>query len=201
VQHFSDHGGLMAKNDHREAFDKILSSTLSRVLELLKFAEAKNAALLTFASAWMVATINLLSTDRALPEGLPTALKVAFILFILAALVAMWSFLPKLKVDVFHRDPLQHKNLLYFGDIATFDTGVYRTRVRERYMPCDGPPTAESYLDDLAIQVAVNSKIVSRKFAIFNIGAGLIAMAILMMAIPFIRIGVNLIFVRSGAAG
>jgi hypothetical protein len=113
----------------------------------------------------------------------------------------MWSFLPKLKLDVFHRDPLQQKNLLYFGDIATFDTSAYRTRARERYMPCEGPAIPEHYLDDLAIQVAVNSKIVRRKFVIFDLGAGLIIVAILTVAIPFIRFGVHWILVTFGAAG
>lgn len=191
----------MAKNDHRDAFEKILSSTLSRVLDLLKFAEAKNAALLTFSSAWIIATINLLSTDRTIPDSLATALKIALILFILAALVAMWSFLPKLKLDLFHRDPLQPKNLLYFGDIATFDATAYRKRVLERYMSADGPPTTENYLDDLMIQVAVNSKIAKRKFVIFNIGAGLIVMALITIAIPFLGVGIHWILVRLGVAG
>ena len=40
----------MATNEQMEALDDALSSTLSRTIDFLKFAETKNAALLTFAS-------------------------------------------------------------------------------------------------------------------------------------------------------
>jgi hypothetical protein len=193
--------GLMAKTDNRDAFEKILSSTLSRVLDLLKFAEAKNAALLTFSSAWVIATINLFAGDRTLPYGLATALGIALILFILAALIAVWSFLPKLELDFFHRDPLRAKNLLYFGDIAMFDAIAFRTRVRERYISADGSPATENYLDDLAIQVAVNSKIVKGKFVVFNIGAGLVVIALIAIAIPFLGVGVHWVLARLGVMG
>lgn len=42
----------MVKNDQQEAFEKILTSNLMRAIDFVKFAEAKNAALLTFNSAW-----------------------------------------------------------------------------------------------------------------------------------------------------
>ncbi|MDR9820597.1 adenylate/guanylate cyclase domain-containing protein [Rhizobium hidalgonense] len=47
------------KNDQQEAFERVLVTSLARVLDFLKFAEAKNAALLTFASAWIIGSINL----------------------------------------------------------------------------------------------------------------------------------------------
>jgi hypothetical protein len=43
--------GIQMK-EGREAFGDMLSAALARVVDFLKFAEAKNAALLTFASAW-----------------------------------------------------------------------------------------------------------------------------------------------------
>ena len=60
-------GGIMAKNDQQEAFEKLLSSVLGRVVDFLRFAEAKNAALLTFSSAWILASTTLL-TGSALNE-------------------------------------------------------------------------------------------------------------------------------------
>jgi hypothetical protein len=36
-----------------EAFEKILASDLQRAIDFLKYADAKNGALLTFASAWL----------------------------------------------------------------------------------------------------------------------------------------------------
>ncbi len=112
-----------------EVYEKVLSSTLARVIDFVKFAEAKNAALLTFASAWTLAIINLLSWDHPFPERIRPALEVALPLFVAAALVAIWSFLPKRKLEIFHRDPDQAKNFLYFGHIASFDVAAFRERV------------------------------------------------------------------------
>ena len=95
----------MTANQQRNALEKILSSSLSRVIDFLKFAETKNTAMLTFASAWMVLIINLVAGDRALLDGMKTALPVALALFGAAALVAIWSFLPKRKPENFNRDP------------------------------------------------------------------------------------------------
>jgi hypothetical protein len=99
-----------------------------------------------------------------------TAFAIALPFFSASALIAIWSFLPRRKLPKFHRDPNQSKSLIYFGDISTFDAAAYKQRVRERYVSEDGT-TAENYLDDLAIQVAVSSKITNAKFTFFNIGA------------------------------
>jgi hypothetical protein len=59
----------MTKGERREAFRQVLSASLARVIDFLKFAETKNAALLTFASAWTFASINVLTGERA-PTGI-----------------------------------------------------------------------------------------------------------------------------------
>jgi hypothetical protein len=44
----------MSNTEQRDALDKALSGVLSRTIDFLKFAETKNAALLTFAKAWLL---------------------------------------------------------------------------------------------------------------------------------------------------
>jgi hypothetical protein len=56
----------MAKNDQEEAFERLLTTSLARVIDFVKFAEAKNAALLTFNSAWIVAGVTLLHGSASL---------------------------------------------------------------------------------------------------------------------------------------
>jgi hypothetical protein len=46
--------GMAKEEERRGAFGDVLSASLVRVTDFLKFAETKNAALLTFASAWDV---------------------------------------------------------------------------------------------------------------------------------------------------
>ena len=93
----------MSINDQQEAFEKLLGSNLARVFDLVRFAETKNAALLTFASAWILAMLNLLSSDRTLPPGFAPAFLAALPLFALAAFACVISFLPK--IDISRRDP------------------------------------------------------------------------------------------------
>ncbi|WP_089175476.1 Pycsar system effector family protein [Bosea sp. AS-1] len=174
----------MAKNDQQEAFERVLTSTLVRVTEFLKFAEAKNAALLTFASAWILASINLLNGTNLLPSNWKWAIAAALPLFVSGALVGIVSFLPKTLLSGFHHDPEQDKSLLYFGDAATFAPAAYKERIRTRYFPPDDQSATQSYLDDLSVQIAVNSKITRRKLRFFNAGAGLVLAALAILAIP-----------------
>jgi hypothetical protein len=50
-----------------DAYVQILTANLQRVLDFLRFAEAKNAALLALASAWIAATLNLECSGRIIP--------------------------------------------------------------------------------------------------------------------------------------
>jgi hypothetical protein len=171
------------KNDQQEAFERVLTTTLARVVDFLKFAETKNAALLTFASASIVASVSNLN-NTGLADQWRTAFSIALPLFTLAALISLYSFLPKTLLNRFHKDPDQSKALLYFGDAATFSPAAYKQRVSERYLPPENESATQNYLDDLAIQIAVNSQITKRKLAIFNSGALVILVAVLILAVP-----------------
>jgi Family of unknown function (DUF5706) len=172
----------MATTEQREALNNALSATLSRTIDFLKFSETKNAALLTFASAWLVALINLLSNHRIANYGPRTAIIISLFLFALAAVVALYSFLPKLKLSAFHRDPDRQKSLLYFGDVSEFDAATYAVRFSERYTSEIDEVISDDYLHDLAVQVAANSSITMRKFNLFNVGGALVMTAIIVLA-------------------
>jgi hypothetical protein len=173
----------MTTPEQREALNDALSATLSRTIDFLKFAETKNAALLTFASAWLLALINLLSSDRIAHHGPRTAIAASLFLFALAALVALCSFLPKLKLSALHGDPERQRSLLYFGDISEFDAATYASRFSERYAGDPEKVISDDYLKDLAVQVSANSSITLRKFILFNIGAALVMAAILILTV------------------
>jgi hypothetical protein len=181
----------MTKGERRQAFGDVLSGSLARVVDFLKFAETKNAALLTFASAWTFASINILTGDHAASGIVGRAFWVALVLFSAAAVVAVVSFLPKLNLHALHRDPAQPKNLLYFGHVAEFDTAVFRTRVHERYMAEGDQVITDEYLDDLIVQISVNSKIAHRKFVTFNVGASLVLIALLALALAAFSAAIN----------
>ena len=181
----------MTQEKGRKAFSDVLSNTLARVTDFLKFAETKNAALLTFASAWTFAAFSTLTGERAPVGVVGGAFRLALVLFAMAAVVMVVSFLPKLNLYAFHRDPAQPKNLLYFGHIAEFDTAVFRLRVQERYLAQGEQPITDEYLDDLMVQISANSKITRRKFIMFNVGAGLVLLALFVLALAAASAAIN----------
>lgn len=172
------------KNDQQEAFERVLTTTLARVLDFLKFAEAKNAALLTFSSAWIIGSINFLNGSRAIGENWVVSFTIALPLFVISGVISLISFLPRTKLMRFHKDPEQSRALLYFGDAALFETSSYRDRIRERYHPPEGETATRNYLDDLSVQIAVNSQITKRKLTMFNCAAFVVLAAIATLIVP-----------------
>jgi hypothetical protein len=177
----------MAKDDQQEAFERMLSANLARVLDFVKFAEGKNAALLAFCSAWIVASVNLLTGQNALPPEYRSAFAVALALFSIAALMCVTSFLPRISLERFHKRSHGAKSLLFFGDLATLETATVKERLLERYMPQCGQSATHNYLEDLSVQIAVNSRIAKRKFRMFSMSAFFVLVAIGALSVPPLR--------------
>lgn len=178
----------MAKDDQQEAYERILASTLLRTIDFLKFAETKNAALITLSSAWMLGSVNLLNGTNPSTEGWRIGLICALPLFAAAAAIGLISLLPITILSMFQEKADGDKALLYFGGAAEFAPAAYISRFRERYFPPPETSATVNYLDDLAVQIAVNSQIVRRKLRCFHVGALVILAAILILAVSTIVI-------------
>src|SRR6185503_1041630 len=124
---------IMPKDNSAQDYERILSASLARAIDFIKFAEAKNAALLTFASAWALAITAIIANNHALSGADLAALALGRALFIVAILLATWSFLPKLRPELFHRNSEKPKNLLFYGDIASFEFDTFATKLRQAY--------------------------------------------------------------------
>lgn len=174
----------MARNDQHDAFEKVLSANLTRIVDLIKFAETKNAALLTFAAFWILALINLLASGRALPDGFAGSFLISLPVFVAAAFVCVLAFLPR--IDIQHREAAdgRHKNLLFFADIAEVPLAEFEAEARRRYCPDPGEALSAEYLRDLAREVATNARIARRKFHLFNWAARILCLAIAILVAP-----------------
>lgn len=184
----------MATPNHDEDYDKLLTALLGRVMDMLRFAEAKNAALLAFASAWIVGIVNLLSSGKPIPPDYYYVIRVALPLFIVAASVAIASLLPKLQTSSFTGEPKgKSPNLLFFGDIAGMAVDEFKVAVRTAYHSSDGDNPTAGYLSDLEAQIAINSKITRRKNRMFNAGGVTALFAIAIFALPTLGAMLNAI--------
>lgn len=185
--------GEEISNVQQEAFEKLLAANLARTIDFVRFSETKNAALLTFSSAWILTSINILNGNSTLAVDWKAALNVALPLFIVAALISILSFFPRTNLSSFHRNPERAKALLYFGDAASFSPESYRDRLKERYMPPANRCANQNYLDDLSVQINVNSSIAVRKFAFFKCAAIVALMGIAALLVPAILHLIHLI--------
>jgi hypothetical protein len=175
----------MGTTNREESYEKLLNGLLIRVLDMLRFAEAKNAALLAFSSAWIAGIVNLISSGKSTPPDYKLVCLIALPLFIVAAISAILSLLPKLRAYVFTGDPKGHsQNLLYFGDIADLTVDGFKIDVRAAYFPGDDNAPTDRYISDLESQIAINSKIVERKHKMFNVGATSAFVAVAAFSIP-----------------
>lgn len=154
------------------------------MIDFVKFAEAKNAALLTFCSVWIGSIITMLRTGGPLPMGYDTALPVALPMLMVSAVITLASFLPRDLRRFFKPADREDKNLLFFGDIAKLRIETYAERVRDRYQPSDCTAYTERYIDDLIVQIAVQSRIAAAKFKAFNIAGLIVLAAFALMALP-----------------
>jgi hypothetical protein len=171
-----------------EAYEKILTGNLQRAIDFLRFAEAKNAALLALASAWVVAIISLESSGKTIPPRLALSLLIALLLALCAGLLAMLSFLPRLHLPAFlggHRAGPHPRNLLYFGDISMLPVKTLEQDLRSRYLP-DSNGLKDEYMHDLVVQLSVNSEIAMRKMRLFLWGMRLIVLAGLILLVPIV---------------
>ncbi|RVB72042.1 MULTISPECIES: Pycsar system effector family protein [unclassified Mesorhizobium] len=173
----------MARNDQQDSYEKLLSASHGLMLDLVKFAETKNAALLTFCSVWMGSIITILRSLDEPPMGYRAAFLVVLPLLAVAAVISLTSFLPKF-LHHFHRTVDGSANLLYFGDIAKLRSEEFGEAARRRYFPEDGQSATDDYLDDLALQVAVQALIANRKFKTFNAAGRLVLASFICMAAP-----------------
>ncbi|MBZ9897637.1 DUF5706 domain-containing protein [Mesorhizobium sp. BR1-1-6] len=183
----------MAKDDQQESYEKALAANHGRMMDLVKFAEAKNAALLTFCSVWMGFIIGILRSTDEPPIGFRAAFLVSLPLLAVAAVVTLASFLPRL---LHHLRPERKEtsNLLYFGDIASLEIDDFGPAAKQRYYPVEGQSFTAEYLDDLAVQVAVQARIANRKFKTFNAAGRMVLASFVCMAAPPIVWAVQIVW-------
>ena len=173
----------MGNDDRNAAFERIVTANLARAVDILRFAETKNTALLTFCSAWIIASVNMLKGSNLSHEYV-VALTVALMLFAIAAMLSVWSIAPRLMHRVKGKTPERQRNLLFFGDIAPLEIADFKAQFVARYLPVEGHAISETYIDDLMTQIAINSKIAERKMRFFHWSSRVAFLAITVLLAP-----------------
>ena len=169
----SSHSGRAAEqNDDLERF---YSANLARVIDWVKFAETKNAGLLTFSSAWLIALATFLTSEKSRPLVAIYAAGAALPMFALGAFFAFAAFMPKTKLEEFFRPSPATSgsitNYTFWGHLADLSPDAASAAITTRYGVSKGQKSSDTLLDDLASQAVINAIIAKRKFELFGYGA------------------------------
>ena len=144
-----------------------MKDIFANVNDWLRFAEAKNGALVAFDAAVAFGALSLGIGAQGLATWLAVVMVVSAILALISASVALFTFLPKLTSDLLAQEepPSPTDNLLFYGHIAKYTPDSYLEALRTRLrLSQDISP----YAEQLAEQIVINAQIASWKYQLFN---------------------------------
>jgi hypothetical protein len=159
--------------DPKRQVEQQLSELLTRVIDWLKFAEAKNTGSVGLASTGLGVIVTFLVAGPSISTLAGVGLGIGALALMLSLLLTVASFLPSTNLEkhlVGERErPTARDNLLYYGHLARYEPRALVEALAELYFEQPGPTYAPSKLAlDLAAQVVTNARITVRKLALFR---------------------------------
>jgi hypothetical protein len=150
-----------------------LADLLSRVIDWLKFAEAKNTAAVGLASTGLGVIVTFLVAGPPLPTIAGVGMAIGAVALMLSLMLAVASFLPSTNLEKFLLDERENPgpgdNLLFYGHLARYEPRALARAIAEHYF--DAPPsgiTPSKLAIDYAGQVVTNARITVRKLELFK---------------------------------
>jgi hypothetical protein len=159
--------------DPKRQVEQQLSELLTRVIDWLKFAEAKNTGSVGLASTGLGVIVTFLVAGPSISTLAGVGLGIGALALMLSLLLTVASFLPSTNLEkhlVGERErPTARDNLLYYGHLARYEPRALVEALAELYFEQPGATYAPSKLAlDLAAQVVTNARITVRKLALFR---------------------------------
>lgn len=145
-----------------------LKTIFANINEWLRFAEAKNGALLAANAATIFGAIQVVLGERELNFWWYLYLYVLIFFIVLSIIITLVSFLPRTKIPWIRQigEKQKYDNLLFFGDISKYTPSDYIEHVIKLY----GKDITPSRLDYIyAEQIVINSRIASKKYEFFRV--------------------------------
>ncbi|MDM5235322.1 DUF5706 domain-containing protein [Bacillus cereus] len=147
----------------------ILKSIYEDVREWLKFAETKNAALLTFNGVIVFGIFDKV-VDKATDSFIKTALLMGCAIILISIIINLVSFLPQLNTSSKIQNNVingshDNRNLMFYGAIKDFNPQAYLDAVGVKYNLASNEKNI-----DIAIQIVTLSQITHVKLKSFNWG-------------------------------
>ena len=160
-------------SDIKRDVERQLSELLARVIDWLKFAEAKNTGAVGLSSTGLGVIVTFLVAGPPIPTLAGVGLGIGALALMLSLLLTVASFLPSTNLEkhlVGERErPTARDNLLYYGHLARYEPRALVEAIAEMYFDQEGETYAPNKLDiDLAAQIVTNARITVRKLALYR---------------------------------
>ena len=161
-----------------------LADLLLRVIDWLKFAEAKNTAAVGLSSTALGVIVTFLVAGPPEPDLAGVGLSIGAVLLMISLLLAVASFLPSTNLEKHllgaREEPAATDNLLYYGHTARYEPRSLARAIATHYYGLDGEAAEPSrYAVDLAGQIVTNARITVRKLQFFTYSLQLFAAGVL----------------------
>jgi Family of unknown function (DUF5706) len=159
--------------DRKREVERQLYELLGRVIDWLKFAEAKNTGAVGLSSTGLGVIVTFLVAGPPIPTMAGVGLGIGALALMLSLLLTVASFLPSTNLEkhlVGGRErPTARDNLLYYGHLARYEPRALVEAIAEMYFDQEGETYAPNKLDiDLAAQIVTNARITVRKLALYR---------------------------------
>jgi hypothetical protein len=160
-------------SDIKRDVERQLSELLARVIDWLKFAEAKNTGAVGLSSTGLGVIVTFLVAGPPIPTMAGVGLGIGALALMLSLLLTVASFLPSTNLEkhlVGERErPTARDNLLYYGHLARYEPRALVEAIAEMYFDQEGETYAPNKLDiDIAAQIVTNARITVRKLALYR---------------------------------
>ncbi len=141
-----------------------LFKIFNNVNDWLKFAEAKNAALVAFNGVSIFGIIQAFQSELIKDDWLCNYLQFIIVLLIFSTITSLISFAPKVKMVKLSWAKPSGKNVLFFEYLKTLDNTEILKQIFEGVSI-----EFTNFEKDLAEQIKQNSYIASKKYGFFSI--------------------------------
>lgn len=161
-----------------------LADLLLRVIDWLKFAEAKNTAAVGLSSTALGVIVTFLVAGPPVPDLAGVGLSIGAVLLMVSLMLAVISFLPSTNLEKLllgaREAPTANDNLLFYGHIARYEPKALARAIAETYFDHAGDAAEPSrFAVDLAGQIVTNARITVRKLKFFTWSLQLFAAGVL----------------------
>jgi hypothetical protein len=176
----------MAKDAQHDVETRLLD-LLGRVVDWLKFAEAKNTGAVGLSSTGLGVIVTFLVAGPPVPEIAGAGLALGAVTLMVSLMLAVASFLPSTNLERHlvgaRAQPGPGDNLLFYGHLARYEPRGLARAIAEHYFHRTGDDTEPSkFAIDIAGQIVTNARITVRKLDFFKYSLLLFAFGVLIAA-------------------